>query len=339
MQRNALIDIAKGIGIILVVLGHLDTNGQISREFIYSFHMPLFFFLSGIFAKTNLNFRQYFKKSFLSLYLPYFIFVIIDTILFTAINLITHDSVKEYIKSNAMALVGFDFMPKNRVLWFLFALFVIRIVYYFISKNSVVKYIAAILCVGFVILVSCGIINPISNCLYLIAIPGMAFYILGSSVKKYIFKVYTLFENTNKYNILTIFVTILLFIILIFTSHKNGNIDMTYYIYGNALMYFVNALIGCLLTLSVSLLLSKIKRISNLLVFYGQNTMVVYIFHYYICRLALPIFMGFVGLSNYLYHPITQLVALIAVMLVMIPVIIVVNRYFYFIFGKSKNKH
>lgn len=286
-----------------------------------------------------MNFKLYFKKSFLSLYLPYFIFIIIDTILSTAINLITHDSVIEYIKSNVLALVGFNFMVKNRVLWFLFALFVIRIVYYFISKNSVVKYIAAILCVGFVILVSGGIINPISNCLYLIAIPGMAFYILGSSVKKYIFKVYTLFKDTDKYNFLTIFITILLFIILIFTSHKNGNIDMTYYIYGNSLLYFVNALIGCLLTLSVSLLLSKIKSISNLLVFYGQNTMVVYIFHYYICRLALPIFMGFVGLSNYLYHPITQLVVLISVMIIMIPVILVMNKYFYFMFGKSKHKH
>lgn len=51
MQRNALIDIAKGIGIILVVLGHLDTNGQISREFIYSFHMPLFFSFRGYLLK------------------------------------------------------------------------------------------------------------------------------------------------------------------------------------------------------------------------------------------------------------------------------------------------
>lgn len=62
MRRSTFIDIAKGIGIILVVLGHLDTNGQISREVIYSFHMPLFFLLSGIFANTKMDFKLYLKN-------------------------------------------------------------------------------------------------------------------------------------------------------------------------------------------------------------------------------------------------------------------------------------
>lgn len=59
--RNRIIDIARGLGILLVVLGHnplvWQDKGELYRV-IYSFHMPLFFFLSGVFfdpKKTFLN--------------------------------------------------------------------------------------------------------------------------------------------------------------------------------------------------------------------------------------------------------------------------------------------
>lgn len=42
------IDIAKGIGIILVIIGHCLPNNSLLRLMIYSFHMPLFFVLSGM---------------------------------------------------------------------------------------------------------------------------------------------------------------------------------------------------------------------------------------------------------------------------------------------------
>jgi acyltransferase len=40
MKRDATIDAAKGIGIILVVLGHTPGLPVILKEYIYSFHMP-----------------------------------------------------------------------------------------------------------------------------------------------------------------------------------------------------------------------------------------------------------------------------------------------------------
>lgn len=57
VKRNLLIDAAKGMGILLVVFGHcLQTytpnfDDNILFRFIYSFHMPLFIFLSGCVAK------------------------------------------------------------------------------------------------------------------------------------------------------------------------------------------------------------------------------------------------------------------------------------------------
>ena len=72
-QRIEYLDIARGIGILLVVLGHNDF-GAISPFFhqvIYSFHIPLFFFLSGYFVNTALPFFDYFKKRFHSVLKPY----------------------------------------------------------------------------------------------------------------------------------------------------------------------------------------------------------------------------------------------------------------------------
>ena len=47
MQRDSTVDFLKGIAILLVVIGHFNPVQQVGN-FIYSFHMPLFFFLSGI---------------------------------------------------------------------------------------------------------------------------------------------------------------------------------------------------------------------------------------------------------------------------------------------------
>jgi fucose 4-O-acetylase-like acetyltransferase len=73
-QRNVLIDAAKGLGILLVVLGHAvqkntDYDNLIFR-LIYSFHMPLFMFLSGCVAKYY-N-AQTLTKNITRLLVPYF---------------------------------------------------------------------------------------------------------------------------------------------------------------------------------------------------------------------------------------------------------------------------
>lgn len=46
-ERVILYDNAKGIGIILLVFGHLFTYGSIPFSVIFAFHMPLFFWISG----------------------------------------------------------------------------------------------------------------------------------------------------------------------------------------------------------------------------------------------------------------------------------------------------
>ncbi len=51
-KRNNAIDIAKGFGIILMVIGHAEMPSILTRS-IYLFHMPLFFIAAGYFFKTS----------------------------------------------------------------------------------------------------------------------------------------------------------------------------------------------------------------------------------------------------------------------------------------------
>lgn len=75
MKRNIYIDALKGFAIILVVIGHViqknfvDFDEKLIFRLIYSFHMPLFMFLSGCVAKTHNE--KVLKKTFVRLVLPF----------------------------------------------------------------------------------------------------------------------------------------------------------------------------------------------------------------------------------------------------------------------------
>lgn len=85
-KRIGAIDIARGIGILLVVLAHNDFGyiSQYGYDVIYSFHMPLFFFLSGYFIHTNISFIEFFKKRFHTLLKPFLFTLFI--IYFTSVS-------------------------------------------------------------------------------------------------------------------------------------------------------------------------------------------------------------------------------------------------------------
>ena len=65
-KRVPYVDIARGIGIILVVIGHNDFSliAPFAHKLIYSFHMPMFFFISGMFFKPDLPFLNFLKNRF-----------------------------------------------------------------------------------------------------------------------------------------------------------------------------------------------------------------------------------------------------------------------------------
>lgn len=68
--RNHSVDIAKGIGIILIIGLHSDFHAG----WMVNFEMPLFFLLSGIFFKTDYNFSSCIVKKSNTLLIPYLFF-------------------------------------------------------------------------------------------------------------------------------------------------------------------------------------------------------------------------------------------------------------------------
>ena len=75
-KREEFIDIAKGIAILCVIIGHTWKNAYPADKrlmvFIYSFHMPLFFILSGWCLKsTDVKISSVIVKKIKQLVVPY----------------------------------------------------------------------------------------------------------------------------------------------------------------------------------------------------------------------------------------------------------------------------
>lgn len=75
-QRNITYDLMKGIAILLMMASHLALNVGMPKLMIYSFHMPLFFILAGVFAKDVVDItslENFTRKNAKRLLLPYVI--------------------------------------------------------------------------------------------------------------------------------------------------------------------------------------------------------------------------------------------------------------------------
>lgn len=81
MKNNRIqyIDFVKGIAILLVILGHVMNHGkdnsinQLIYSSIYSFHMPLFFIISGYFLKRSTLTQTTIVKNIKALLIPYLV--------------------------------------------------------------------------------------------------------------------------------------------------------------------------------------------------------------------------------------------------------------------------
>lgn len=65
------VDIAKGIGIILVLLGHFNIPDTLRVE-IYTFHIPLFFFLSGVVFNGHKPINRFLGDEAKRMIVPYY---------------------------------------------------------------------------------------------------------------------------------------------------------------------------------------------------------------------------------------------------------------------------
>lgn len=255
MKRDKSIDIAKGIGICLMIIGHM--TGMIPiHKFIYQFHMPMFLIFSGYFFNSQkwTNFLPFAKVRFKQLIIPYIVFTII---ILLSIKLIDPSTdITEYI------LQG----PPHAI-WFLLSLFLSEIIFFTLYKINN-KQIYILICI--LVLITIGqllYLNNIDLPYSLSAVPiCTAFYAIGYLLKDYLSKL----KSTNQiknicYGI--IYLSIIYVYILITNYHTElaGNkIQITGYI---------TALLGTFGIIHLSEFINyKIPYVKSILNWIGRNS-------------------------------------------------------------------
>ena len=143
-QRTDWVDYAKGVGIILVVYAHLLSSAfnagvaipqpffLLSDSAVYSFHMPLFFFLSGLFVSESYAKRStwaFCKNKIILLAYPYLVWSLLQG---TAELLFSNQSHRGMSLNN---ITSIPYIPLAQY-WFLYALLLMFIVFSVLSKSG-----------------------------------------------------------------------------------------------------------------------------------------------------------------------------------------------------------
>lgn len=139
-DRYRELDLMKGIGIILVYLGHVFNLTILKWDSLilylyrttYSFHMPLFFFISGLLSSTNkeIDLNKFYKGKIKRLLIPYLFINLVDYIprtLFPKLVNSEFGGVKEVL------------FYGTKISWFVYTLFIIFMVFPFLDKYILKK--------------------------------------------------------------------------------------------------------------------------------------------------------------------------------------------------------
>lgn len=136
-QKNRIlwVDFSKGIVMLLVIVGH-SSIPTILRGAIYSFHMPLFFLLSGYTTKcseTKQDILQRVKKTAKGLLLTAYLLWITRTLIYLLIGRVNYSLPQMIFSAIWAGGVEYEFLglniPAMGMTWFLVVLFILRNIY------------------------------------------------------------------------------------------------------------------------------------------------------------------------------------------------------------------
>lgn len=138
-SRLAALDSLRGFGILLVVLGHTSWSAGLV-SWIFSFHMPLFFIISGMLFHER-QFLDSFKRKAIRLLVPYVFFGTVTLAYWALIERRLRGdegSVPNALANIVLARAGSDNYPQNAALWFLPCLFVTEMLFlgFFLLVNK-----------------------------------------------------------------------------------------------------------------------------------------------------------------------------------------------------------
>lgn len=284
-QRIEYIDIAKGVGIVFVVLGHVVWGSDDPRlisicYFIYSFHMPLFFILSGLCIKDSKTLDlMTIKKKVKAYLIPFFIWSIAYCFLFHIID-IPGGNVFE-IDFNNVFFAHVVSICGLAPIWFLLALFIAEIIVLAIKPALARKggwLLALCVLAGISICTSIWYTSLDNISLigqnYLIGLlriaPTTFFVLFGFAIKDYIkgFEQYSCYKRMG-----IVFLLICLQLLMCNKAHEL--IDIHVFVLGNPWLYYPKSIIG-----AVAILLLSQSIHSKILLFIGKKTKEVMILHF-----------------------------------------------------------
>ncbi|MEA4917162.1 acyltransferase family protein [Proteiniphilum sp.] len=319
-MRKNYIDILKGIGIFFVVLGHVTRMPEL-RVFIWNFHMPLFFLISGfLYNPTKYpDFKGFFKSKFKSIYIPYVLFFLATFLYWVLIERRFRGgeySILHQFLGLFYGTIEGNHLHFNGPLWFLPCLFLVELMFYYISRIKNKVGIIAVLIVSFTIgsLIQQYNLNILPFGLHT-AFFGLVFYGIGFLSK----------QQENSFMNLSFLFKMMLLVgclyvqILAVQNGYQGNIE-------TSPIYFIPiALCGILFWAVVSLLVNKNKILEYL----GINSLVIMSVHEPIYRFLIGGFSRFSGIevdlirTNLLYCVSISIVTII----IIIPIIYLYNKY------------
>jgi acyltransferase len=347
-NRIYWIDAAKSIGIFLVFYGHvleklyrLDQPGIFSQyKFIYAFHMPFFFFISGFFfRRTNKSIWQILGNLFRKRILPVWTFGILAVPLwFIHMKLVDGN-----IDFNTTAQKAYRYLrgqPElNSVTWFLVCLFTVELIAHLTVRRTRKR---------FFILVIAGIffrfglelteniaetvtsLGLYKNTWYLHeATVAFGFYALGYALLDPIKKI------INMKIIWRLGLLLLSLGITILTYDLNKNFDgfvvvMKNSWHGESLYFLITALSGILFMIMLASLIPQLKLIE----YFGSNTLILIgingVFHTFVN----PHLAKLINDQSSVEITVFSLLVTVASFTISVPIIMFFNRYVPQLIGK-----
>ena len=274
-KRIEYIDLAKALGIILVIAGHVVSSDTVIKRVIYSFHMPLFFIISGMLLNVREEYsietwRNLITKKAMVLLLPFIFWgLIYASFSFKHMALILYGTRETLVA--AESLTSLWFLP---VLFLAFLL--TEVFLQFISKTK--KQWTSI-SLGIFVFVIIGFVFP-----HLpqygdpwgldIAFVAASFMLVGMLAKKGIEQL----QIMPKMRIIALLSNLLLFAVLVHYSNSSvGYVLMANAEYGNVIQFYICALSGSAMVLMISSFLSDIHI--GWLQSIGQKTLGIFLVH------------------------------------------------------------
>ena len=138
---------AKGYGMLAIILGHIyEGSAQI---WLYSFHVPLFFFLSGYVFNPKCDFHSFILRKSKSIIVPYFCLGMV-LIMFNLLLMVYHNSfdIAKVIEDVKCLMI----QKRYNTIWFVACLFWLNIIFYLSWKLFKSDIMLALLAVALTVL-------------------------------------------------------------------------------------------------------------------------------------------------------------------------------------------